>query len=210
MITANEGDSRVRPTTDAALPPTEEGDIFNEEGRVKDVDLDGTAFPNAATLQGDAQIGRLKITNTMGDTDGDGDYDALYAFGTRSFSIWNGTSGELVFDSGSKLEKFVMEKMASAYDDTRSDDKGVEPEGVTTGVIGDRILAFVGLERADAIVVVDVTNPSAPQFLQVLSTGDAPEGVHFIPYDESPNGRSLLVVSSEGDGKVKVYQAGTK
>ena len=71
--------------------------------------------------------------------------------------------------------------MPLLYDDGRSDDKGAEPESVTTGKVGSRILAFFGLERADALVVVDVTNPYSPLFLQVLQTGDAPEGVLFIP-----------------------------
>lgn len=206
LITANEGDSRLRPTSDDALPPYEEGDIFNEEARIKDVVLDPTAFPNAADLRKDKAIGRLKITNTLGDTDGDGDFDELYSFGARSFSIWNGYTGELVFDSGNKLEKFLLQEMPSLYDDGRSDDKGVEPESATVAQMGRYTVAFIGLERADAVVVVNVTNPRAPEFLQVIKTGDAPEGLLFIPAHESPNGKSLLVVSSEGDGRVKVYQ----
>ncbi len=35
----------------------------------------------------------------------DGDYDKLYAFGDRSFSIRDGATGALVFDSGSQLER---------------------------------------------------------------------------------------------------------
>jgi hypothetical protein len=34
----------------------------------------------------------------MGDTDGDGDFDELVSW-SRSFSIWNGNTGEIVFDS---------------------------------------------------------------------------------------------------------------
>jgi hypothetical protein len=206
LITANEGDSRLRPTADDILPGLDEGDLYNEEERIKDVDLDPTVFPNAADLQEDEQIGRLKITNTMGDTDGDGDYDELYTFGARSFSIWNGFTGKLVFDSGDKLEQFVLDRMPGLYDDGRSDDKGVEPEAVAIGKVGRYNIAFIGLERADAVVVVDVSNPYSPVFLQVLETGDAPEGLLYIPANESPNGKSLLVVSAEGDGSVRVYQ----
>ena len=93
FITANEGDSRLRPTSDDALPPLEEGDLFNEGVRIKDIDLDPVKFPNADVLQADAMIGRLKIANTLGDTDRDGDFDELYSFGTRSFSIRNGNTG---------------------------------------------------------------------------------------------------------------------
>lgn len=210
VITANEGDSRLRPTSDDALPPLEEGDLFNEEVRIADVVLDPLKFPNASDLQKSSKLGRLKITNTMGDLDGDGDYDELYSFGSRSFSIRNAYTGQLVYESGSTLEKFLIEKASSAYDNGRSDDKGAEPESVTVGKIGPRTLAFVGLERADAVVVVDVTTPSSPIYLQVLATGDAPEGILFIPAYESPNGKSLVVTSCEGDGTVQVFQLSTE
>jgi hypothetical protein len=206
LITANEGDSRLRPTADDIIPGQDEGDLYNEESRIKSLDLDATAFPEAEALQADEVIGRLKITNTMGDIDHDGDFDKLYTFGTRSFSIWNAASGRLVFDSGDKLEKFLIQERPDLYDDDRSDDKGVEPEGVTIGKINGRTLAFVGLERVDAVIVVDIDDPYNPELLQVIKTGDAPEGIMFIPHNEGPGGKSLLVVSSEGDGVVTVFQ----
>lgn len=182
---------------------------FNEEVRIKNVDLDPVKFPNADALQEDELIGRLKITNTLGDTDGDGDFDELYSFGTRSFTIRNGYTGHIVYESGKKLEEFLLQMAPGLYDDGRSDDKGAEPESVTTGRIGKRAVAFVGLERADAVVVVDVTNPYSPIFLQVFETGDAPEGLLFIPAKESPIKRSLLVTSCEGDGTVQVFALST-
>lgn len=206
VITANEGDSRIRPTGDDALPPLEEGDLFNEELRIGSAVLDPVKFPNAAALQMNSSLGRLKITNTLGDIDGDGDFDQLYSFGTRSFTIRNGADGSIVYESGSTIEKYLLEQSFSSYDDGRSDDKGAEPESVTVGKVGPRTLAFVALERVDAVVVVDVTNPAAPFYWQVLHTGDAPEGVLFIPAHESPNGNSLLVTSCEGDGTVQVFQ----
>jgi hypothetical protein len=193
LITANEGDSR-------------DYDGFSEEERVKDVTLDPTAFPDAEALQADAALGRLKITSTMGDEDGDGDYDALYTYGARSFSIWDAASGTLLHDSGEALEQDLLANAPSRYDDGRSDDKGVEPEGVAVGTVNGRTLAFIGLERADAVLVYDISTPTAPVFLQVLETGDAPEGIWFISKEQSPSGRSLLVVSSEDDGVVKVFE----
>ena len=193
VVSANEGDAR-------------EYDEFEEEERIKDVDLDPTIFPNAATLQEDDQIGRLKITNTIGDTDGDGDYDVLYNYGARSFSIWNGDNGSLVWDSGNDLEEKLISEKPGLYDDGRSDDKGVEPEGVAIGVMGDKTIAFIGLERADAVAVYDITTPSSPQYLQMLEVGDAPEGLFFVSAADSPNGRAILIVSSEDDGIVKVFQ----
>jgi hypothetical protein len=62
------------------------------------------------------------------------------------------------------------------------------------------------LERVDALMVYDVSNPTAPKHLQTLKTGDAPKGVLYIPASKSPTKRSLVIVSSEGDGSVKIYQ----
>lgn len=190
LFTANEGDAR-------------EYTGFSEVKRVKSATLDPLIFPNGATVKLDAQLGRLNITTTLGDADGDGDLDALYSFGARSFSVWNGNDGSQVFDSKNELDKKAIE--AAVYDDTRSDDKSVEPEGITIGKIGNKNVAFVGLERADAVAVYDVTVPTKPVFLQLLKCGDAPEGVLIIPAKDSPTKKSLLVVSSENDGVITVY-----
>lgn len=193
LITANEGDSR-------------EYDTFEEEERVKKLNLDPVIFPNAAELQEDHMLGRLKVTTSLGDTDGDGDFDQLYSFGARSFSILNGATGEQLYDSGNELEQKLQQ--ISLYPDERSDDKGTEPEGVATGEISGRKIAFIGAERANAVLVYDVTNPVNPKFLQVLRTGDAPEGIIFVSANESPDKKSMLIVSSEKDGVVKIFQTG--
>lgn len=72
--------------------------------------------------------------------------------------------------------------------------------------VGTYTLAFIGLERVDAVVVYDVTDPLAPKFLQVLESGDAPEGLIFVRAEESPNGKSLFIVSSEDDGQVMIFE----
>ncbi|MDZ4071249.1 MAG: choice-of-anchor I family protein [Sediminibacterium sp.] len=192
LFTANEGDSR-------------EYTAFTDFKRLSSVTLDAAAFPNAAALKTDAQLGRLNILTTDGDIDNDGDYDAIYSMGGRSFSVWDASNGTLVFDSKNELD--VKAKELSLYDDGRSDDKSVEPEAITIGKVGNQQIAFVGLERADAIAIYDVTNPTAPIFLKMIKTGDAPEGVLFIPASKSPIQQSLLVVSSENDGLVKIYKA---
>jgi hypothetical protein len=91
-----------------------------------------TAFPPAVAgiLQSrPLGIGRLKVTSFNGDTDNDGDYDELYAFGARSFSVWN-EDGELVFDSGDDLEQRTKAAYPSNFNasnintrDDRSDDR---------------------------------------------------------------------------------------
>ncbi|MBE9583426.1 choice-of-anchor I family protein [Mucilaginibacter sp. JRF] len=194
LFTANEGDAR-------------EYDAFVEAERIGKLTLDPAAFPNAADLQTEAKLGRLNVTKTLGDANGDGRYEALYSFGARSFSVWNGNTGAQVFDSKNELD--VKAIAANAYDDGRSDDKSVEPEGITVGKVGNKTVAFVGMERADAVAVYDITDPTKPSFLQFFKCGDAPEGVLFIPAKNSPTKKSLLVVSSENDGVVKVYTPNT-
>ena len=190
LFTANEGDAR-------------EYIGFSEVKRIKDIKLDATAFPTGTALKQDAQLGRLYITTALGDNDNDGDFDALYSFGARSFSVWNGMDGSQVFDSKNELD--VKTIAAGTYDDNRSDDKATEPEGIAIGKVGNKQVAFVGMERADGVAVYDVTTPAKPLFLQLLKCGDAPEGVLIIQAKNSPTKKSLLLVSSEGDGVIKVY-----
>jgi len=224
LVTANEGDTRVYPQEGDA-----EGEVFNEDVRIGsgDVTLDTAIFTDAATLQSNAQLGRLKITNTFGNTDADNDYEELYAFGGRSFSIWNGATGELIFDSGDDIEQrtaaLLPEEFNSSNDengsfDSRSDDKGPEPEGVVIGEVNGRVYAFVGLERIGGVMVYDVSTPTAPQFVQYINprdfAGDAeagtagdlgPEGLTFVPAANSPNGKPLLLVANEVSGSTSIF-----
>jgi hypothetical protein len=172
--------------------------------RVGAVVLDPVAFSDA-TLKTDAKLGRLNVTTTLGDKDGDGDFDELYSLGARSFSVWNANTGTQVWDSKTELD--IKARDLGLYDDARSDDKSVEPEAITLGTVGNKKIAVVGMERADAFAIYDVTNPNQPQFIKMYKTGDAPEGILFIPASKSPIGQSLIVVSSENDGLVKVYKA---
>ncbi|TNJ34110.1 choice-of-anchor I family protein [Prosthecochloris vibrioformis] len=196
LVTANEGDAR-------------EYDTFEEEARIEDLTLDEIAFPDAETLQTDDAIGRLKVTTTLGDTDNDGDYDELYSFGARSFTIWT-EDGELVFDSGSDIETITSILNSSIFNqdegdvDERSDAKGPEPEGLAVGEVDGHVYAFVGLERTGGVMVYDITTPEDASFVQWIYTeGDvAPEGLLFI--DET----DTLVVSNEVSGTVSTYSIG--
>ncbi|MBF2097627.1 MAG: choice-of-anchor I family protein [Gloeomargaritaceae cyanobacterium C42_A2020_066] len=227
LITANEGDTR-------------EYDGFVEVQRLRNLVLDPTIFPNRAFLQQDANLGRLNVLVPGGDTDGDGDIDRILIPGGRSFSIWDGATGGLVFDSGDQFEQIIADTAAAdgllraSFNannnnnnsaDTRSDDKGPEPEAAAVGVINGRTYAFIGLERAGGVMVYDVTNPVAPEFVQYINTRDftvpatladgssnpaagdlGPEGITFISAEDSITGRPLLAIASEISGTTTLVE----
>ncbi|MPZ11262.1 MAG: hypothetical protein GEU89_13795 [Kiloniellaceae bacterium] len=187
-----------------------EGDARSEDERIKNLDLDPEAFPDADYLQQDSVLGRLQASSIDGDTDGDGDIDQLFVYGARSFSIWN-AGGEQVFDSGDMIERVLGSVLTDEQKealDGRSDNKGAEPEGVTVGMVGDQTYAFVGLERANGVMVFNISDPTAPEYVEFLQTeGDiGPEGMTFIAADESPNGKALLAVSNEVSGTTTLYE----
>jgi DNA-binding beta-propeller fold protein YncE len=220
LVSANEGDAR-------------EYSGYTESVRLNNSAyvLDPTKFPNAATLKNNANLGKLNVSTASGDTDGDGDFDEIHAFGARSFSIWD-DKGNLVWDSGDFIEQHVKSVAPGFFNvsntnntlDNRSDDKGPEPEAVTVGEVNGTLMAFVGLERQGGIMVFDLTNPNAPQFLQYLNNRDftvatnlgggvansaagdlGPEGLLFIPASDSPTGVALLVAANEISGTTTVY-----
>lgn len=193
LFTANEGDAR-------------EYTAYTDVKRLSSQNLDPVVFPDAVALKTEAQLGRLNISYRNGDTNGDGLLDEIYSFGARSFSVWNGNTGAQIYDSKNELDAKVNASGIVPYDDSRSDDKSIEPEGITIGVVGKTTVAFVGMERVDAVAMYDLTNPAAPVFLQLVKCGDAPEGILFIAAKDSPIKKSLLVVSSEDDGLIKVYK----
>ena len=204
-LTANEGDTR-------------DYDAFGEEERIKDLDLDPTIFPNAAELQADAALGRLTATTVDGDLDGDGDYDVLEIPGGRSFTIRSAADGKRVWDSGDHLEQltalidpanFNANQEPDSFD-SRSDNKGPEPEALSVGRVGDRTYAFVGLERTGGVVTYDITDPKAPTFVQFTNPSQdvGPEHIEFVSAGRSPSGKALLLVANEISGTVAVYQAG--
>ncbi|MEQ1119145.1 choice-of-anchor I family protein [Acinetobacter junii] len=196
----------------------------------------GATATEAGDCRKDGNLGRLNIAWNMGyQTNADGSpkldangrliYDKLYAYGARSFSIWN-TQGQLVWDSGSEFEKKISELFPTYFNtdheavslDDRSDNKGPEPEGITLGTIGAKTFAFIGLERMSGVMVYDITTPMQPKFVEYFTTrnfvetdsakqGDlGPEGLIFIAAKDSPNGKPLLVVGNEVSGSTAIYQ----
>jgi hypothetical protein len=218
LATANEGDAR-------------DYDGFGEEVRAGSGSyvLDPTRFPDAAALKNNAVLGRLNVTRASGDLDGDGDYDEIHAFGARSFSLWLVTpAGPIrVFDSGDDFEQLIAASTPDLFNvsnddntrDSRSDNKGPEPEALAIGQDLGRTLTFIGLERQGGIMVYDVRNPFAPQFLEYVNDRDfsqvpttpaaldsGPEGFAFVARGETPFRRPALLVANEITGSTVCYE----
>lgn len=228
LVTANEGDAR------------EWGD-FNEEIGFNDVSVDGSRYNTLAChnldCADDKALGKIDFSSVMGDANNDGVYDTLYSFGARSFSLWDTDNMSApVYDSGSLMATVIADKYPDNFNasndkndlDNRSDNKGVEPEGVVIGRVGTQTLAFVGLERISSIMAFDVTDPNRVTLMGEINTrtfddaklnaakdgtmpanadGDlGPEGLTFISSDDSPTGKPLLLVGFEVSGSSRLFE----
>src|SRR5690606_18075038 len=168
------------------------------EGDFREDDADRSAASKFGAV---APLQRLRVSSTDSSTGN------LFAAGARSFSIRD-TSGNLVYDSGS-----ILDREASArgiYDDGRSRDKGVEPEGLALLDIGGRSFAFIGLERTTsaAVAVFDITEPAKSRFIDMIVTeGDvAPEGLAAYQH----RGNFYLAIANEVSNTTSLYKLRAK
>lgn len=214
LITVNEGDARGDDRDVSRFGDTSGGDSMNT---ILSTSL--AADPSRAN----SVMGRLNVSRLDGDTGanggiaGDGKIDEAVMIGTRSMTIWNADTGAKVWDSGQSTNtnfetllasldptRFNMNNGLPSNFDTRSDDKGPEPEALTIGQFGSSLLAFVGMERQNGLMVYDITNPNNPTFVSYLnSQADgliSPESMVYIPAGQSPTGSALLVTGYEGTG----------
>ncbi|HLP13100.1 MAG TPA: choice-of-anchor I family protein [Flavobacteriales bacterium] len=216
VVTANEGDSR-------------EYAGFSEPVRLSTMTLDAIAFPNAAQLKSNVVAGRLNMTNQLGDIDSDGDFDELYSLGGRSFSIYNGTTGALVFDSGDDFERIISQHptysalfnasntSGAAVAKNRSDDKGPECEGVTVAQINNEWFAFASLERVGGVMIYNITDPLNPVYVgyhnnrSFATNGPdrGAEGMIYIDAADSPNGNAIMLLANEISSTLTIYQINT-
>lgn len=147
-------------------------------------------------------------------------------------AVWD-RFGNLAYDSGDLLELITAERYPASFNsdneenqsfDTRSDNKGPEPEAIAVGRTPEgRTYAFVGLERIGGIAVFDVSNPYAVQSVGYANRRDfsvtvdldanpsaagdlGPEGIVFIAAPDSPNGRPMIAVANEISGTTTLFQ----
>ena len=220
FVTANEGDAR-------------EYTCLNDDLRASSLKVDTRRFPDWKTLSGNAALGRAKVNPTIGDKDGDGDIDTIHLRGSNSMTMYR--NGIAIWDSADLLDQIQTQAFGVAningshslssdkstmnyVGQDRSDDKGSEPEGVAVGMVGDRRIAILGLERMTALAIFDITDPGNPIFqewLQMLPTKAtpakdvkhwSPEGIVFVPASKSPSGKALIITSYELSGSISIHQ----
>ena len=219
-LTANEGDAR-------------EYTCLNDDLRASALKVDAQRFPDWKTWSGNAALGRAKVNPNNGDKDGDGDIDTIHLRGSNSMTMYR--NGKAIWDSADLLDQIQTQAFGVAningshslsadkatmnyVGQDRSDDKGAEPEGVAVGMVGDRRIAVLGLERMSALAVFDITQPRSPIFLewlQMLPTKAtpakdvkywSPEGIVFVPANKSPSGKALIITSYELSGSLSIHQ----
>lgn len=223
LATANEGDARP-----------DDGDIVRAgtAGVVDTVDNGAGDLVFPGSLSNVTGIGRLNISRLDGNTDGDAGLEVPTMIGTRSVTLWD-ENGNKVFDTGDALEKFTALYFPGTFNmnsgneglfDTRSDDKGPEPEALAFGEVDGRQYLFIGAERQNGIFQfdltdLDLTDPASLAavdpfrlivgYYNVVDGANgrvdspapdrgSPESLQFLPAGSSPTGEALLLVGYEG------------
>jgi len=211
LVTANEGDEKeytgfVERTTVGASTYI----------------LDAALYPHAAVLKQSYNMGRFRVSNLSGNTDADTDFEVISAVGSRSFSIFNATTKQIVFDSGDDFEKYTAANLPTLFNADHSDNiskgrsraKGPEPEGVTIAQISNQTFAFISLERVGGVMVYNITNPNNVTFVEYKNSrstsawsGDnGPEGITYIKPENSPNGTPYILVANEISGTITIFE----
>lgn len=209
-----------------------------DDVRIGDV---GTTCANNDYIVQENVLGRLKVIDSYPvefDASGAIVCDTITTHSTRSFSVYriDDDGVTMMYDSGTEMAEKVASTNPNFFnsDDTandfegRSDDKGVEPEGIKIGTMPDgRILAFISSERVSGVFVYDVSDPSNPVFQDYFNRrnfGDVdiddqvdtgiftfasldvgPENFAFIKPKDSPTCQTALLVANPPTGTTTLY-----
>jgi len=120
--------------------------------------------------------------------------------GGRTLSVFDADSGLLLADTGSQLDDAAAS--AGVYPDGRSDRGGSEPEVLDLTHHRGSTLVAVGLERANAVALVDVSDPTAPLVIDVEPVGVGPEGIKFFRV----RNRLFVAAANEVSGTVSILE----
>ncbi len=211
IVTANEGDEK---------------DLsgFSERTTVgaNNYTPDPALFPQAAILKASYNLGRFRVSNATGNMDGDADFEEIAALGTRSFSIFNADTRQIVYDSGDQFERYIAANHPLIFNadnesntvKNRSRAKGPEPEGVALGTINGQTYAFITLERTGGVMVYNITDPNNPiltdykhsRMTSAYGGDNGPEGITYVAPENTTTGKGYVIVANEISGTLSVYE----
>ncbi len=120
--------------------------------------------------------------------------------GGRTVSLFDAETGAFVADTGNQLDNAAA--AAGIYPDSRSNRGGSEPEVLDVESFRGRTLVAVGLERANAVALIDATNPEAPIVVDLAVTGTGPEGIKFF----RSGSKLYLLTANEVSGTVSAFE----
>lgn len=186
-----------------ALGVTEHAADLADDGEVSFTDvLRAFREPDRIAVTAD---GRYLVTADEGDTEPKASKTVGGpAGGGRTVSVVDLASGQVLGDTGGQLD--AAAHAAGVYPDGRSDNKGSEPEAVAVFEAEGGTWAVAGLERADALALIDLRNPAEPlvRVLMPLRRKEdaslAPEGLAYFEQD----GARYAATANEKSGTVSI------
>lgn len=143
----------------------------------------------AASAHAGARMSDAVAWNAAGTALFTADEGELNFTGGRGFSARR-PDGAFLWDDGGSLEVAAVRR--GHFPELRAAARGIETEGIATGVFGRKEFAFVTSERGGFVAVYEVTDPLAPRFVQLLPAGWRPEQALPVP------ARNLLLTADEG------------
>ncbi|WP_027379769.1 choice-of-anchor I family protein [Chryseobacterium daeguense] len=211
IVTANEGDEKD-------LSGFSERTTVGANGYT----LDSAIFPQSAILKASYNLGRFRVSNATGNTDGDAEFEEIAALGARSFSIFNADTKQIVYDSGDRFERYIAASHPLIFNadneangaKNRSRAKGPEPEGVALGTVNGQTYAFITLERTGGVMVYNITDPNNPTFTDYKHSrmtsafgGDnGPEGIIYVAPENTTTGKGYVIIANEISGTLSMYE----
>ena len=151
-------------------------DVEGEKVKLKDIDFDEK---DASKVQKESELGDLYVTACYPATvkgNKKSLKDQLYTVGTRGFSVFSFDAVEgtfsLAYDSDDDLAKLVKQKNGEYFNSPAlknrkkgaSNDRGVKPSAIATGVVDGKRLLFVTLANQGGVAVFKMDSASADEW----------------------------------------------
>lgn len=130
------------------------------------------------------------------------------AGGGRTVSVFDANTGRLIADTGNQIDEMAHRK--GVYPDSRSDNKGSEPEMLTSFSHQGIEYVAVGLERANAVALVSLADPENPVVVDVTGMTPDVEDVKMAPegiahYYDAETDRHYIYTANEKNGTLAIF-----